>query len=202
MGLFKSKDERRIEREMKIKAGMRSIERSIRQQEKFAEDFIKNARHAKQIGDNGQYLFIRNALKKTAAVKKMLERQLLAIKNAMLISQQAQASAQFAQSMNVMARQIGDIFGEMDLTKTQAQWEKAVAQAGSMEERMEIFLDSMEDAGRSGTAATTREDLVSDEEIDRMIQAEVLASEKQELSKLDELESEISKELGAAKQKD
>src|SRR6184192_647483 len=187
MGLFKSKDERRIEREMKVKAGMRSIERSIRQQEKFAEDFIKNARHAKQIGDNGQYQFIRGALKKTAAVKKMLERQLLAIKNAMLISQQAQASAQFAESMNVMARQIGAIFGEMDLSKTQAQWEKAVVQAGSMEERMELFLDSMEDAARSGSASTTKEDLVTDDEIDRMIQAEVLASEKAELGKLDEL---------------
>ena len=202
MGLFKSKDERRIEREMKIKAGMRSIERAIRQQEKFSEDFIKNARHAKQIGDNGQYLFIRSALKKTAAVKKMLERQLLAIKNAMLISQQAQASAQFAESMNVMAKQIADIFGDMDLTRTQAQWEKAVVQAGSMEERMEIFLDSMEDAARSGAAATAREELVSDDEIDRMIQAEVLASERAELGKLDELESEIARELGAAKQKD
>src|SRR6266496_2684306 len=166
MGLFKSKDERRIEREMKIKSGMRS------------------------------------ALKKTAAVKKMLERQLLAIKNAMLISQQAQASQQFAESMNIMAKQIGAIFGEMDLTQTQAQWEKAVAQAGSMEERMEIFLDSMEDSARSGAAATTKEDLVTDDEIDRMIQAEVLASEKAELGKLDELESEIAKELGAAKQKD
>jgi hypothetical protein len=72
MGLFKSKDERRIEREMKIRQGVRAIERSIRQQEKFAEDFIKNAQHAKKIGDNGQYLFIRNALKKTATVKKML----------------------------------------------------------------------------------------------------------------------------------
>ena len=203
MGLFKSKDERRIEREMKIKSGMRSIERSIRQQEKFSEDFIKNARHAKQIGDQGQYEFVRSALKKTAAVKKMLERQLLAIKNAMLISQQAQASAQFASSMNTMAQQIADIFGEMDLTKTQAQWEKAVTQAGSMEERMELFLDSMEDAARSGASATTaREDLVTDDEIDRMIQAEVLASEKAELGKLDELESEIAKELGAAKQKD
>src|SRR6266516_6117390 len=151
MGLFKSKDERRIEREMKVKAGMRSIERSIRQQEKFAEDFIKNARHAKQIGDDGQYQFIRSALKKTATVKKMLERQLLAIKNAMLISQQAQASQQFAESMNVMAAQIGAIFGEMDLTKTQAQWEKAVAQAGSMEERMERLLDSIEDGASSGT---------------------------------------------------
>src|SRR5438445_4548068 len=137
MGLFKSKDERRIEREMKVKAGMRSIERSIRQQEKFAEDFIKNARHARQIGDNGQYLFVRSALKKTAAVKKMLERQLLAIKNAMLIQQQAAASQQFAESMGLMAREIGRTFGEMDLTKTQAQWERAVAQAGSIEDRME-----------------------------------------------------------------
>jgi hypothetical protein len=95
----------------------------------FADDFIKNAQHARKIGDNQQYLFIRGALKRTAAVKKMLERQLLAIKNAMLIQQQAQASQQFAESMNLMAREIGRVFGEMDLTQTQAQWERAVAQA-------------------------------------------------------------------------
>src|SRR4051795_1974677 len=189
MGLFKSKDERRIEREMKIRQGVRAIEKSIRQQQKFSEDFIKNAQHARKIGDNNQYLFVRNALKKTAAVKKMLERQLLAIKNAMLIQQQAAASAQFAESMNLMAREIGRVFGEMDLTKTQAQWERAVAQAGSMEERMEVFLDSMEQTAMSG-ASSAKSDLVSDDEIDRMIQADVLAAEKQEMAKLDELESE------------
>src|SRR3569623_2283865 len=104
MGLFKSKDERRVEREMKIRSGMRAIEKSVRQQEKFAEDFIKNAQHARKIGDEQQYQFIRGALKKTAAVKKMLERQLLAIKNAMLINQQAQASREYATSKNLKAR--------------------------------------------------------------------------------------------------
>ena len=166
------------------------------------EDFIKNAQNAKKIGDQNQYLFIRGALKKTAAVKKMLERQLLAIKNAMLIHQQAESSRQFAESMNLMSQEISRIFGEMDLTRTQAQWEKAVAQAGSMEERMEIFLGSMEDAATSTSASGAREDIVTDDEIDRMINAELLASEKQELGKLDELESEIAKELGATKQKD
>jgi hypothetical protein len=200
MGLFKSKEERKIEREMKIRSGMRSIEKSIRQQEKFAGDFVKNAQHAKKIGDEGQYAFIRNALKKTHAVKKMLERQLLSIKNAMLIQQQAAASQEFASSMTLMAQEIGRVFGEMDLTKTQAQWEKAVAQAGSMEERMEVFLDSMEQS--SGQTVSSGKELVSDEEIDRMIMADVLAAEKQEMGKLDELESEISKELGATKQKD
>src|SRR3954469_2036879 len=202
MGLFKSKEERRIEREMKIRQGLRAIEKSIRQQEKFSEDFIKNARHAQQIGDQGQYQFIRSALKKTATVKKMLERQLLAIKNAMLIQQQAAASSQFAESMNLMAQEIGRTFGEMDLTKTQAQWEKAVAQAGSIEERMEVFLESMEQSAISGGTTTSNQELVSDDEIDRMIQADVLAAEKTELGKLDQLESEIAKELGATKQKD
>jgi hypothetical protein len=202
MGLFKSKDERRIEREMRIRGGMRAIERSIRQQEKFADDFIKNAQHAKKIGDDGQYQFIRSALKKTAAVKKMLERQLLSIKNAMLIQQQAQASQQFAESMTLMAKEIGRVFGEMDLTKTQAEWEKAVTQAGSLEERMDLFLDSMEQSATSGSPVSGREDLVTDEEIDRMIDADVLASEKTELGKLDQLESEIAKELGTNKQKD
>ena len=119
MGLFKSKEERRIEREMKIRSGVRAIEKSIRQQEKFADDFIKNAQHARKIGDDNQYLFIRGALKKTAAVKKMLERQLLSIKNAMLIQQQAAASQQFAESMSLMAQEIGRTFNEMNLTQTQ-----------------------------------------------------------------------------------
>ena len=202
MGLFKSKEERRVEREMRIRQGMRAIEKSIRQQERFSEDFIKNAQNARKIGDQQQYLFIRGALKKTAAVKKMLERQLLAIKNAMLIHQQAESSRQFAESMNLMAAEIGRVFGEMDLTKTQAQWERAVAQAGSMEERMEIFLDSMEESAIAASGTSAKEGLVSDDEIDRMIQADVLASEKAELGKLDQLESEIAKELGVAKQKD
>jgi hypothetical protein len=120
----------------------------------------------------------------------------------MLIQQQAQASQQFAESMNLMAKQIGQIFGEMDLTKTQAQWERAVTQAGSLEERMDLFLDSMEQSATSASSVTAKEDLVSDEEIDRMIQADVLAAEKTELGKLDQLESEIAKELGATKQKD
>jgi hypothetical protein len=202
MGLFKSKDERRIEREMKIRSGIRSIEKAIREQERFADDFIKNAQHAKRIGDNNQYAFIRSALKKTASVKKMLERQLLAIKNANLIQKQAQASQDFAESMATMAGEIGRIFGEMDLTKTQAEWERAVVQAGSMEERMGVFLDSMEQSAIGSSTTSAKEELVTDEEIDRMISTDVLASEKRELGQLDDLESEIAKELGATKQKD
>ena len=59
----------------------------------------------------------------------------------------------------------------MDLTKTQAQWEKAVAQAGSMEERMELFLDSMEDSAsrwRTSPSACERSAIVCSAVCDRI----------------------------------
>src|SRR3954465_8562011 len=110
MGLFKSKDERRVEREMKVRQGLRSIEKSIRQQENLSEDFIKNAQHARKIGDEQQYQFIRGHPTQTAAAQKRLERQMLAIKNAIIVNQQAQASREFAESMNLMAQEIGKVF--------------------------------------------------------------------------------------------
>ena len=91
MALFKSSEERRIERDIKIRQGIRRIEKSIREQGKFQDEFIRNAQRAKKIGDMQQYAFIRNSLKKTATIRKMLERQLLAVKNALLIKRQAEA---------------------------------------------------------------------------------------------------------------
>ena len=40
--------------------------------------------------------------------------------------------------MTLMAQEIGQTFKEMDLTKTQADWERAVAQAGTVEEMAPI----------------------------------------------------------------
>lgn len=190
MGLFKSEEERRIERDIKIRQGIRRIEKAIREQGKFQDDFVKNAQRAKKIGDMSQYRFIRNSLKKTATIRKMLERQLLSVKNALLIKRQAEASADFAGAMGMMATEIGKLFGETDLLKTQADWEKAMVQSQSMEERMAMFLDSIEDiAAEDVEMAST--DAISDEEVDRLIEAEAEAEHQKELGRLAGLRAEL-----------
>jgi len=191
MGLFKSSEERRIERDMKIRQGIRRIEKSIREQAKFQDEFIHNAQQAKRIGDNAQYNFVRNSLKKTATIRKMLERQLLGVKNALLIKRQAEASADFAASMGMMAREIGRLFGETDLVKTQADWEKAMVQSQTMEERMNMFLDTVEDVAAQDVQMSGANELVSDEEIDRLIDAEGEAEHQKELDKLSSLRAEL-----------
>ncbi|MCH7700758.1 MAG: hypothetical protein IID37_03625 [Planctomycetes bacterium] len=190
MGLFKSAEERRIERDIKIRQGIRRIEKSIREQGKFTDEFIGNAQRAKQIGDMSQYRFIRNSLKKTATIKRMLERQLLSVKSALIIKRQAEASADFAQSMGMMAAEIGKLFGETDLVKTQGEWEKAMVQSQTMEERMAMFLDSVEDIAAQDVE-TSASDVITDDEIDRMIEAEAEAVHQKELGKLASLRAEL-----------
>lgn len=191
MSLFKSSEERRIERDIKIRQGIRRIEKSIAEQNKFTNDFIKNARRAKEIGDANQYNFIRSSLKKTAAVKKMLERQLLAVKSALIIKRQAEASSDFAQAMGTMAREISRMFGETDLVKTQMEWERAMAQSQTMEERTTMFLETIESASMSETADTPAE-IVTDEEIDAMIEAEAQAEHAKDVDELDALRAELN----------
>ena len=191
MSLFKSAEERRIERDIKIRQGIRRIEKSISEQKKFTDDFVRNARRAKEIGDNSQYVFIRNSLKKTATVRKMLERQLLAVKNALIIKRQAEASSDFATAMGTMASEISRMFGETDLAKTQLDWEKAMAQSQSMEERMTMFLETVEDLAASDTANVPAE-VVTDQEIDALIDAEGEAEHAKDLDELEALRSELN----------
>lgn len=189
MALFKSAEERRIERDIKIRQAIRRIEKSIREQGKFQDEFIRNARRAREIGDTSQYQFIRNSLKKTATIRAALERQLLAIKNALLIKRQAEASADFTNSMAVMAVEIGRLFGETDLVKTQAAWEKAMAQSQSMEERMSLFLENIEDIAAEDVERGAEG--LSDSEIDRLIDAEEQAEHAREMDRLTELRAEL-----------
>ena len=191
MGLFKSAEERRVERDIKIRQGVRRIEKSIREQGKFQDEFIHNARNAKKIGDTAQYNFIRNSLKKTATISRMLERQLLSVKNALFINRQAEASADFAKCMGIMATEIGRLFGETDLVKTQADWEKAMVQSQTMEERMGMFLDTVEDIAAQDMEVSAAGESVSDEDIDRLIEAEAEAEHQKELAKLTGLRAEL-----------
>ncbi len=195
MGLFKSKEERRLERDIKIRQGIRRIEKSIAEQAKFADEFIKNARHAKQIGDMASYQFIRNSLKKTATIRKLLERQLLAVKNALLIKRQAEATADFAAAMKTMAAEVSRLYGDTDLLKTQMDWEKAMAQSQTMEERMAMFLEGIEQAAAADVSQAATE-AITDEEIDRMIAAEEEVEKAREQQQMSVLRAELEQLKG------
>lgn len=195
MGLFKSKAERKMERDLEIRKGINHVKRQIRDLERNEKDYITKAKRARKMGAKDQFSFLRNTLKKTASQKILLERQLLNIETAYQIKNQAEAHAQFAKSMNAVSSSIAETFGATDLAETQKDFETALMKAESMEQQMEIFLDSV--SSSLGMEPSASADLVSDEEIDQMVEGEVVHEEGEPLdAEIADGLKEIEKELG------
>ena len=188
MGLFKSREERKIERDMEIRKGINEFKRNIRNLEKHERDYIKKAKRAKQIGAHDQLEFIKKTIKQTAAQRRGLERQLLAIETAAQRKDQLEAHGQFARSLAAISKSIAEVFGEVNWTETQKNFEKAMAQAENFEQQVDLFLEASTETMFNEQAYSS--DLVSDEEIDRLIEEEVAHDEAKAA------DTEIEKEIG------
>jgi hypothetical protein len=175
MGLFKSREEKRIEWTIEVRKGLARIKRQIKSLEKNERGYIEKAKRAKSMGADDQFQFLKGTLKKTAVQRRMLERQILNLETASQIKDQVEANASFATAMGAVGKAISQMFGSVNLTKTQAGFEKAMAQAENMEERISIFMDMSSESmmGYEGDS----DELVPDREIERMLTEEAAGEE-------------------------
>jgi hypothetical protein len=195
MSLFKSKEERRIERNIQIKKAVTQIRRQIAANGKHETDYIEKAKRARKLGWNNQYDFLKKAIKKTATIKVRLERQLLALESAVQIKEQAEGHFEFANAMNGLSKSISEVFGATDMAKTQVNFEKAMSQAESLEERMDAFLEMTSDS-MFDYEGSSEGQLVTDGDIDKMLEEEVTHEERAGVdAKIDEDLSAIQKEI-------
>lgn len=198
MGLFKSREEKRIERDIEVRKGIGGLKRNIRDLQKHEISYVQKAKRAKKIGDKEQYDFLKRQLKKTLASRRMRERQLLSIETAMQIKNQAEADADFAKSMGSVAKAIADVYGSVDLAKTQKNFEKAMMQAETLQQQMEIFVEMTQEHVMSGEIEG-EDKIVTDAELDRMLSEEVAHEEgegvDQEIEKgIKSIQDELDKE--------
>ena len=176
MGIFKSKEEKRIERDIEVRKGVNSLKRNIRDLAKHEISYIEKAKKAKKIGDKDQYDFLKRQLKKTAAQRRVRERQMLSIETAVQIKNQAESDADFAKSMGSVAKAVSEVYGSVDFAKTQKNFEKAMMQAETLQQQMEIFLEMTQEHVMAGEVEGENE-VVSDAEIDKMLGDEVVREE-------------------------
>ena len=175
MALWKSKEEKRIEWTISVRKGLSRIKRQVKNLEKNERGYIEKAKRAKSMGADDQFQFLKQTLKKTAVQRRLLERQLLNLETASQIKDQVEANASFADAMGAVSNAISQQFKDVNLTKTQANFEKAMAQAENMEERISLFMDMSAESmlGYEGG----EDELVSDGEIDRMLSEEAATEE-------------------------
>ena len=170
MSLFKSKAERKIERDIQVRQGIAQVRKQLKDLEKNEKQYLEKARRARRIASGEQLGFLKKAIRQTMAQRMLLERQMLAIETAVQLKNQAETYAAFAKSLNAVSRSIGEVFGSVDLAKTQKDFEIAIAKAETMEQRMDIFLEMTGESFMAGEKAED-EGIITDEELDRLIEA-------------------------------
>ncbi|HZU98184.1 MAG TPA: hypothetical protein VFF73_15880 [Planctomycetota bacterium] len=176
MSLFKSKEERRLERELEIKRNIQKMRKQVRSLEKDEKGWLLKAKRAKQLGDSTQLNFLKANLKRTAANRRLMERQILNIETFNQLKDQAEAQADFARSLQTVAQSIGEAYGSVNIVEIQKNCEKAIGQYESMQQMMEMFMESSTESMTNLEGATS-DDVVSDEEIEKLIDEQIVSEE-------------------------
>lgn len=198
MGLFKSREEKKIERDIEIRKGIASLKRNIKDLAKHQLSYVEKAKRAMKIGDKEQLEFLKRMLKKTAAQKRMREKQLLSIETAVQLKDQAESDGDFARSMGSVAKSISEVYGSVDFVKTQKNFEKAMMQAETLQQQMDVFLQMTSESVMSGEIEG-EDEVISDSEIDRMLNEQVTREESGGVDKdiakgLKEIQDELDKQ--------
>lgn len=188
MGLFKSKRERQIERELEVRRGLIQIKKHIAQLKSNETDFVKKARRARELRDTKQLGFLKKTIQKTATQRILMERQLLTIQTASQIQDQAKCHAQFAKAMTAVSKSIAELFQTTDLVKVERDFEKAMQNAETLEERTALFLD-MSASSMVGYDDAEGGELVSEQDVDQMLDDNASTPVR------DDLDDEIDKNL-------
>ena len=186
MGLFKSKRDRQIERDIEIRRGVARVKRQIADLGKHEQDWLLKAQRAQEMGSTQELTFVKKTLKNTISQRRLLERQLLMMESAAQLKGQMETYQQFAESMGAVSKSIAEVFQSTDLVQTQREFESAIAKAESMEQMMDIFL-SMSSGSMMEVGSAT--EAVTDDEIDRLL------TERQAESKQADLDPETEKDL-------
>ena len=196
MKLFKSKEDRRIERNLQIQKTMGLFTSRIKKLRREEKGYISAAQEAKRMGAAQQLELAKRAIKETLAQRRRLDHQLLTLKIAMQMKEQAESQASFAVALQNVSKTIAAMFKATDVVKVQKEFEIAMAKARSVEERVDLFLSSATTTmfGESLDA----DEIVTDTEIDNLIDSEAAASESSMDAEieagLDQIKDELAKD--------
>ena len=148
--LFQSPDERRQEaelnRDVKVRLGMTRIRRHISKQKEMQRRLTVLAKQALKINDEARFRQVGKQLLWTQQDIQRWEKYVLSLDMLSARRDQVKASVDILQTVKAMSESLSDLAGPENLTELHLELEKGLAQAGSLDERLEIMMEMMDSA--------------------------------------------------------
>ena len=166
MALFKSKQEKEIEKKMLVKRTINTMNKQINALEEQKKVFVEKAKTAKKNGLEAQYNLALTGYKMTLLQQKRAQEMLLNFEITSQMKDMTMMTKEFLGGMSVLSKEMARLADEKEFIKVQKQFELAMGNAERQAEQMDMFLETSQDTFKSAQGST---DSIDDKEIKEMI---------------------------------
>lgn len=178
-----ARKEKEIQTRISIRKRLNSFRTLSTKLDKSKGVYIAQAKNALLINDKLNYNTAKKALKLCVSKQKMVDRMTTHFEIAIEMAEMNKVINEFIGGMNLIADEIKSLSSDIDITKAQNAYAKAIANNETQMEALDAF---MEEAEGSIEAFNGDDDSVSDAEIDKMINNDAADSESEAMDELDQ----------------
>ena len=192
MGLFKSKQQKEIEKKMLIKRTINTMNKQINRLEEQKKVFVDAAKRAKEKDLDAQYKLALSGYKMTVQQQKRAQEMLLNFEITAQMKDVTMMTSEFLRGMSAISKEMTKLADAKEFAKIQAQFEEAMVAVETQTDQMDNFMEmSQETFYNQGVDKNGKQ--MSDEEFEKFIMEQVSD---------DELSDEaIEKEMEALRNK-
>lgn len=193
MGLFKSKQQKEIEKKMLIKRTINAMNKQINKLEDQKQVFIDAAKRAKEKDLDAQFNLALSGYKMTVQQQKRAQEMLLNFEITAQMKDVTMMTSEFLRGMSDISKEMTRLADAKEFSKIQSQFEEAMAAVETQTEQMDNFMEMSQETFYNQGLDRSGKTQMSDKEFEKFIM---------EQASQDELSTEnIDKEMDAVRKK-
>lgn len=192
MGLFKSKQQKEIEKKMLIKRTINTMNKQINKLEDQKKVFIEAAKRAKQKDLTAQFNLALSGYKMTVQQQRRAQEMLLNFEITAQMKDVTMMTSEFLRGMSDISKEMTKLADAKEFAKIQAQFEQAMVAVETQTDQMDNFMEMSQETFYN--AGKDKEGKMTDEELEKFIIEQASQDELSEENLEKEME-EIRKKI-------
>ena len=141
MGLFKSKQDKEIEKKMLVKKAINNMNKQINTLEEQKKVLLDKAKIAKKNGLTSQYNLALTAYKQTVFQQRRAQEMLLNFEITSQMKDMTMMTKDFLGGMGILCKEMNKLTDQKEFIEVQKQFELAMNNAETQAEQMDMFME-------------------------------------------------------------
>lgn len=193
MGLFKTKQQKEIQKKMLVKRTVNSMNKQISRLEEQKKVFIDAAKRAKEKNLDAQFNLALSGYRMTVQQQKRAQEMLLNFEITAQMRDVTMMTTEFLKGMSVISKEMSKLADAKEFEKIQAQFEEAITAVETQTEQIDSFMEISQESFAAAGKAKDGQNISADDFEKYIIEAS--SSEQASNEDIDKEIEELKKKI-------